>query len=108
MPLSKNVAAQPIFQSCTICFVSWSLLRLWLAKNFLGVDKQMIITWCKVGTVWQMLENFLLEPVNVLTLFLVMHISYAFSEKPTPLPHITFICSTFTTDFNNLPVNEYF
>jgi len=34
--LSKNVTAQPVFQSYTVCFVSWSLLRLWMAKNFFG------------------------------------------------------------------------
>jgi len=35
MHLLKKVASKPFIQSCTMSFVSWSLLRLWAVKNFL-------------------------------------------------------------------------
>jgi hypothetical protein len=38
--------------------------------------------------------------------FIVMHISPAFFEQPTPFPHIPSVYCTFTLNFNNLPLNS--
>jgi len=60
MPLSKNVPAESVFQSCSV-FCLLVTPQTLDGQKFLGVDKQVIIIWCKVGTVWRMLKNFLLE-----------------------------------------------
>jgi hypothetical protein len=53
MPSSKNVAAKPFSQSRTTSFVSSRTLA---NQKFFELDKQVVIIWCKVGTVWGMLE----------------------------------------------------
>lgn len=45
---------------------------------FCGVNKQVIIIWCKVGTVWGDAWKFPTWIVNVLTLLIVLHTSPSF------------------------------
>jgi hypothetical protein len=50
-------------------------------------------------------RNFPNLTVRVPTSFLVMHISPAFFEQPTPFPHTPVVHGAFTIHFNYLPMN---
>lgn len=51
--------------------------------------------------------RFILDQRRASTSFFVMHINRAFSEQPTPFPHIPFCYCNFAIHFNNLLVNFF-
>jgi hypothetical protein len=51
----RRLAFQPILQNVLCVLITPQSLA---CQKFHGVEKQVIITWCKVGTVHGMLGNF--------------------------------------------------
>jgi len=98
----KKVAAKPFIQSCTMSFVSRSLLRLWVVKISWGgetSDNYLVQGGNHMGHPWK-------PPtwtVSMPTLFIV-HNSPAFFDHPTPLPHTPFIPPS-PQHFINMTVN---
>jgi len=54
----RRQAFQPVLQDVFCVLVTPQSLA---CHKFVELEKQVIITWCKVGTVHRMLENFALE-----------------------------------------------
>jgi len=97
-PSSQKVIAKP-FRKSYLSLIS-VIPHTLASQKFLEVEKHLIITRYKVGTVCSMLENFPLELFAHPLFYLFMHI-----WTTDTLPHIPFIHCTFTIYINNLPVN---
>jgi len=114
MPLLKKLAAKPFIESCTTSFVSWSLLRFWLAKSFLRWRNK----WSSLyqgGNCMEDAWKFPIWPVQVMRMFRQQCHSYivitslnnqhnflTFPLYTAPLPYISTICLQISTGWKIL------
>lgn len=108
MPLLEKLAAKSFIEVCTKSFVSWSLLRPWLAKSFLSWRNK----WSSLdqdGNCMVDARKFPIWPVQVMCMYgqqrAIMYCN-AFFEQSTQFPPILFVHCTFAMHHNSLLANS--
>jgi hypothetical protein len=95
---SKKISVQPFSHAFCLFVIPKSLA----GQKFLGMEKHLIITWCKLGKLSGMFYNFALELFEWCTSIS----GGVLSRIVVPsFPHIPFVRCTFTIHIATLPAN---